>query len=383
LTARRFAARVAAFALLLAPVAAAAVDDVIRLHFIDVGQGAATLVEFPCAAVLVDAGGERWPKERWKPARYDSTAALMTYLRGFFRQRPALHDSLALLVLTHPHKDHTRGVPAVLAAYRPKAIVHGGLFRGSGVADEKAARDYARANADVVTSWYVLQRTIDRHGLTNRAIDPITCASTGTTDPVIRALWGQVRDRDGDWFADDFMDENNHSVVVRIDYGKASVLFTGDLEHATRPWNDPRRYAAGIERLLEAHAGTDVLDVGVYHVGHHGAGNGTTDALVAAMSPDIAVISAGPPCRRDGFSAWAHGHPRDRTIDRLQAGVRGSRPAKTVVVFQGAGTRTERTVTKAIYSTGWDGTVVLEGRPSDGAWRVVRTTGPHACTSGG
>jgi beta-lactamase superfamily II metal-dependent hydrolase len=37
----------------------AQVGDAMRLHVIDVGQGDATLVEFPCAAILVDTGGER------------------------------------------------------------------------------------------------------------------------------------------------------------------------------------------------------------------------------------------------------------------------------------------------------------------------------------
>ena len=44
-----------------------------RVHLIDVGQGAATLIEFSCAAVLVDTGGE-------SNDQFDSTTHLMTYL---------------------------------------------------------------------------------------------------------------------------------------------------------------------------------------------------------------------------------------------------------------------------------------------------------------
>lgn len=360
---------IAALGLSLA-VPAVGAEDAMRVHFIDVGQGAATLVEFPCATVLIDTGGERWPKEEWKPAKYDSTQALMKYLNGFFKGPPDIPNELALLILTHPHKDHTRGVPAVLDAFTPKSVVHNGQWHGSGIEEQTDARDYAKENP-AVSGWYVLERTIPKdEGLSNTAIDSINC---GSVDPKIRVLWGQVRD-DNDWDYDDFSDENNHSVVVRIDFGEASLLITGDLEEATRDGEQ-----AGLERLVEAYKDSDLLDVDVYHVGHHGSHNGTTPALVEAMSPEIAMISAGPACERDGYSAWNHAHPRSVTVDDLEKGVTGTRTAKNVKVFERhKSDPVTRRMEKAIYSTGWDGTVVLEGR-SDGRWSLVKTTGPDPC----
>lgn len=372
----RWLRRGAVALLLLLAGRARAVDDVMRVHFIDVGQGAATLVEFPCAAILIDSGGERWPEDEALPARYDSTKALLAYLRAFFDRRADLHEQLALLILTHPHKDHTRGVPAVLAAFPPHSVVSNGQSHGSGAAEQNQARAYASETGGV-TSWYVLERKIDKAtGMTNAAIDPVQCAST---DPKIRVLWGQVR-RDRTWDEAALDDENNHSVAVRIDYGAASLLITGDLEAAVRsPHSDPAApLPAGIEHLVSAYAHSGLLDADVYEVGHHGSRNGTTPALLAAISPKIAVIEAGPACQRDGFSAWHHGHPNTRTIDELAAAVSDTRPPKSVTVFSRPGTPVKRAVTKAIYSTGWDGTIVLQARP-DGAWSVVETTGPNAC----
>src|ERR1700722_18926821 len=80
----------------LAAVLAPAWAQSMRLHFIDVGQGASTLIEFPCAAVLVDTGGE-------SNDEFDSTKALTTYLDSFFAQHPAFHNTFASLILTHPH----------------------------------------------------------------------------------------------------------------------------------------------------------------------------------------------------------------------------------------------------------------------------------------
>ena len=358
----------AVFGLVGAPQAAGQAD-VMRVHVIDVGQGAATLVEFPCAAILVDTGGERWPVEEWLTPKYDSTAALMSYLNGFFQSRPGLQSRLELLILTHPHKDHTRAVSKVISAFRPKSVVYNGQMHGSGEDGQRDARTYAREAE--VPSWYTLERTIDRTtGLSNHAIDPVACAPT---DPRIRALWGQVRERT-DWAPEDYDDENNHSVVVRIDYGEASILFTGDLEETRE---QGRR--AGFERLVADYRASKLLDVDVYHVGHHGSHNGTTPALLEAISPEIAVISAGPACERGGYSAWEHAHPRMVTVRDLEAKVTGARPAKPVKAFEHHQAKpTTFSETKAIYSTGWDGTIALEGG-KDGSWSVVRTTGPHEC----
>src|SRR5262249_5378331 len=58
-----------------------------RVHFIDVGQGASTLFEFPHDAVLVDTGGEQ-------NAYIDSTKALTAYLDDFFTRRTDLDGHL-------------------------------------------------------------------------------------------------------------------------------------------------------------------------------------------------------------------------------------------------------------------------------------------------
>ena len=62
-----------------------------RVHFIDVGQGDATLIEFPCAAVLVDTGGEN-------NAQFNSDEALLHYLSEFFARRtdPVSYTHLTL-----------------------------------------------------------------------------------------------------------------------------------------------------------------------------------------------------------------------------------------------------------------------------------------------
>lgn len=94
-------------------------------------------------------------------------------------------------------------------------------------------------------------------------------------------LHGRVVEQPEDWSDGEFEQKNNHSIVTRVDFGQSSFLFTGDLEEP------------GIKRLLDRHETPTLLDVDVYHVGHHGSHNGTTAELLGAVTPKIAVISVG------------------------------------------------------------------------------------------
>ena len=331
-----------------------ATAQTMRAHFIDVGQGAATLVEFPCAAILIDTGGEA-------NGDFDSTDSLMDYLESFFARRSDLKKTLHSLILTHPHIDHTRGVKNVLQKYRILNAVTNGQETGSGKSGQKAlhmtvANGEASANpADNVGFEAVWLKGIPKgKGLTNNVIDPVNC---GTVDPKITALWGSISDNPG-WNASKFGNLNNHSVVIRIDFGKASMLVSGDLEDAA------------ISSLITHYQNTKLLDVDVYQVGHHGSHNATTDQFLRALTPEIAVISMGPRDRETSWTAWAYGHPRKVIVDLLHKHVSKMRPSATVHVATAAKTFTPIALTRAIYGTGWDGTVALEA-DINGTWRVI------------
>src|SRR5262252_5766731 len=89
-------------------------------HFINVGQGASVLLEFSCGAALIDTGGEA-------NGDFNSTTALTDYLDAFFARRTDLHKTFGLVVISHPHIDHTRGLPAVFQKYTVRTMVDDGL----------------------------------------------------------------------------------------------------------------------------------------------------------------------------------------------------------------------------------------------------------------
>jgi competence protein ComEC len=337
-------------------------NDVWRTHFIDIGQGLAVLLEFPCGAALIDTGGEN-------DSHVDSDQALKTYLDAFFARRQDLRRTLDLLVLTHPHIDHTHGVSTVLENYKVTHAIDNGMDQGSGGAAQGELHDWVAHHPETKYQPIALADIADPKGLTGDVIDPIRCKDV---DPTFHALWGRVA-QDPGWPGmrygkTPFQNANNHSVVMRVTFGQASALFTGDLEEPA------------IRDLLKRSAGLDVLNVDVYQVGHHGSINGTIPELVAAMTPEVAVFSMGPPIWHETWSGWKYGHPRREIVAMLEEGIHRKRKAVDVLDgIQGEHFETHH-LEQAIYGTGWDGTVVIEA-DAEGRMRVV-TAGRKAVTPG-
>ncbi len=315
-------------------------DTTMSVHLLDVGQGAATLLEFPCGAVLIDTGGELNDS-------FDSVGALMTQLEAFFARRVDLKRTLDLLIITHPHIDHVRGLPVMLGSYTVKNIVDNGRDGEELVTNEVRALRGAQGTAGY--RGIKNEDIVKKGGLTDDVIDPLKCSAV---DPKIRVLSGSLSSDPG-WGTSKygkphFANENNHSVVTRVDFGNASLLITGDLEEVA------------IRGLIERYADTRWLDVDVYQAGHHGSANGTTRELVAATTPLVALIAMGDEARKHSWTAWAYGHPRAVIVDMLDDVVAFKRPKVEVPVGTGAKKFVGRTLEGAIYGTGWDGAVVVD-----------------------
>ncbi len=320
-------------------------------HLINVGQGAATLFEFECGAVLVDTGGET-------NGEFDSADALKAYLDDFFDRRSDLNRTLDLLVITHPHLDHALNAELVTQEYAPRNVVTNGAIQNSkgayhsGGHYQESLQSWAEQHAKLET---IGTSGIKKGGSSDAIIDPLRCASE---DPKLSVLWGALDDKPSDWSQKAFDNANNHSVALRIDFGKASFLVSGDLE------------LEGIHALLEKHAGTSALDVDVWQVSHHGSSNGTTGALLDAITPNIALLATGDPARHTTWTAWQYGHPREDVFKLLEDATALPRPAVDVEVALGVRSFQSERVEKAIYATGWDGTVDITAN-SAGEYRVM------------
>lgn len=340
--------------------------DSMKLHVIDVGQGTALLLEFPCAAVLVDTGGEQ-------NDQFDSVPVLIGYLDQFFARRTDLRRTISLLVISHPHIDHTRGIEAVLARYPLRNVVDNGDVRDDiGGKPQLALHTWLSKRRKRVGHLDVARSDIDpEDGITGPVVDPVGGCKASNIDPALRVLWsGDVgREEIG-------QNPNNDSVVLRVDFGEASILLPGDLE------------LLAIARLVKKYdKHPELLDADVYLVPHHGSRNSSTLDFIRRVSPEVAVVSAGPYERyletEEEYTAHVFGHPNQVSIDHLLAkgGVSGRRASSidAWVGVRGAWKEKKsefarRTIDRAIYSTGWDGTVVVTANAS--GWLEVTTSKP-------
>jgi competence protein ComEC len=314
--------------------------DVAIIHFIDMDQGNATLLEFPCGAILIDAGGR------------DTAAGdhLLAYLEAFFARRTDLNQHLAAVFVTHTHVDHNRALRRVAETFAVDGYVYNGVPNGSGRANAAWMANYVQTRAPVIPSVAVDDGVIAAagpNGLSGPIVDPVACPRV---DPDIRVLSGSYRDNPS-WPDGEFDNGNNHSLVIRVAYGKAKFLFTGDLEEPA------------IETLLAKYQGNPLLDVDVYEVGHHGSQNGTTPALLDAMTPQIAVISMGNSAIHAQWSAWAYGHPRRTAVEMIAQKISRARPSVQVQVADKVKSFSAFTLTKAIYATGWNGDIDIRATP--------------------
>jgi competence protein ComEC len=175
---------------------------------------------------------------------------------------------LDVMALSHAHSDHMGGMEAVMRSFRPRE-----LWVGIDP-DSEAYRALLREAAELgVTVRHFHAGDLVTWGSVQMSVLAPEAAYVNRGEPV-----------------------NNDSLVLRLDYGKASVLLEGDAE-------------ASSERAMLACG--RVSSVTLLKVGHHGSKTSTTEAFFQAARPVDAVISVG---RGNTF-----GHPRAEVIARIAA----------------------------------------------------------------
>ncbi|WP_458189475.1 lamin tail domain-containing protein [Haladaptatus sp. NG-WS-4] len=178
------------------------------------------------------------------------------------------------LVTSHADADHIGGHAAVIDYYETKANGIGAVY-----------------DPGIASSSETYQRyldTVEKHDVTlykTLAGDQINFGSVDVTvlGPPKQYLANKER--------------NDNSIVLKVTYGKTSLLLPGDAAQQEE------------EYLVERYGST--LDATVLSAGHHGSKSSTGNALLDRVEPRIAVISS-------AYNSQ-YGHPDEETLERFAA----------------------------------------------------------------
>ncbi len=217
-----------------------------QVTVLPVGDGAAVVVATDHDAVLADAG------------RYPSRAAVLAADTG--RRR------LRALVLSHTDEDHVGGAISILRTLEVERLIFP-CWMVSAVETVPVLRAARSAGTRVV---------------------PVARGSVVSAGALtVEVVWPPARHPP--------REENERSLVARIDLGPGTAVVTADIGKATE------RRLASLSRLR-----CDVLVIP-----HHGSRSGSSSSLLDAAAPTIALVPAAP--------GNTHGHPHPEVLDRLAA----------------------------------------------------------------
>jgi len=307
----------------------------LKVFVLDVGQGDSIFIEFPYGeTILVDCGS------------YDDYGIphVKSFLRDYFKANKYKNNTVDVVVASHPDADHIRGLKDLLASYNINWYIDNGLpgttrmykalMSAVNEYDKKDKLDYIAVkedNPEFEDKGFLLFNNIVHF----KDVDVY----------VLGSYKGSGKE-----------DVNNASVVLKIVYGKTSILLTGDSEGKNEL--DKNKYITvnlkdyeenRIYRRLQDKNRLSMLDSDVLKVGHHGSHHSATELYLAEVTPRISLISVGD--YRISSHAVRFGHPRLETLERLDKYTVGKGEEQYIKAYKDKGLKNDFTTEKAIYLT--------------------------------
>lgn len=206
--------------------------DKLVVHFIDVGQGDSTFIQFPNGETSLIDGGTRKSGDK-----------VVTYLKDLGI------DKVDYLIATHPHEDHIGGLPEVI-----KNLSIGKVYMPDKTANTLIFEELLKEikNKD-------LKITLAESG--NSIIDE---------EELNFVILAPNRN--------DYTETNDFSIVTKIEYMDTSFIITGDAEKDSEIDIINRNYN---------------LKSNVLKVGHHGGRTSSNEEFLKRIDPDYSIISVG------------------------------------------------------------------------------------------
>lgn len=221
-------------------------SSLLKIHFIDVGQADSILIQQGNENMIIDAGNN------------DDEEILKNYINNL-----GIKD-FKYVVGTHAHEDHIGSLDYIVNSF-------------------KVGKVYFPKTSSSTKTFENLLNAVNNKNMKFIAPTVGETFNLGDAKCTILAPNGKT-----------YTDANNYSIVIKLEYGNNSFLFTGDAEDVS----EKEMIANGLN-----------LKSDVLKVGHHGSKSSTTDDFLDAINPKYAVISVG----KDND----YGHPNNGTLDKL------------------------------------------------------------------
>ena len=204
----------------------------LKVHYIDVGQGDSSFIEFPNGkTMLIDAG---IPSAGYTVKSYISELG---------------YSTINYIVATHPHEDHIGGLLTIF--------------------DNFEVETFYMPNKEHTTDIFMeLLNSVSANGC--KAIYAKNGVSVINEDNLKVSFVAPL--------SSSYSDLNNYSAIVKINYKDSTFLFTGDAESVVE------------SELLSS---GQSLNADILKVGHHGSNYSSTTSFLSKVKPKHAIISVG------------------------------------------------------------------------------------------
>ncbi|MEK7585755.1 MAG: MBL fold metallo-hydrolase [Patescibacteria group bacterium] len=229
--------------------------NVLKVAFLDIGQGDAIYIEAPNGKqMLIDAGSGS------------------IILQKLAQVMPFGDRSIDMIVVTNPDKDHIGGFIDVLENFKVLRVLEAGTKKNTliyksfedEVANQKIEKGIALRGMKILLD--------KEHNIYFEVLFPDRDVST----------WSP----------------NDGSIVGKLVYGSESFMLMGDATKYT-------------ELLITQNENPETLHSQVLKLGHHGSHTSSSEFWLEAVDPDVAIISAG--------KNNSYGHPHQDILGRLQS----------------------------------------------------------------
>lgn len=235
--------------------------DTVKVTFLDVGQGDASLIDF--------TDGEQMLVDCSQDSRI---------LSALGRVMKFYDNEIDYLLVSHPDLDHYGGCEDVLRRFDVKHIITNGFNKDY----DSAWRSFKQAVVNEGAEWVI----VDKNWILDIGYSRIEFLYPDhalASDPTVPESGKAAQ-------------SNYTSIIFELAYKNKKVLFVGDAGEEEEDY------------LVKKYG--EKLDVDVLKVGHHGSYHSSSDAFLKLVTPQIAVISVG--------ADNSYGHPSNRTLTRLK-----------------------------------------------------------------